>query len=548
VFGLDAVSPGFERSLVPRPSRLSARHVDRSQIAFFACALLAISSCGTPDARMTPQAEVTVLFPGDERALGPAADDAQKFLVFLPLLREDGGRATPRLAERWEHSPDYRTWTFHLRQDVRWHDGVPVTADDVIFSVELFAHPDVLFPTDLRLGVESFAAPDDHTFTITWKTPKGEAALPTWTVFYPKHLLKDLDPREFYEWEFWTHPIGNGPYRYVRHVPRTLLELEANPDFYAGKPAIDRVILKFGGANKLSELLSHDVDVALNLDRAEVIALKSDPDYRIYHAWAYTEPQALLWNNRHPFLSDARVRVPLTPSIDRRELLRLLAFPEEMPLVDGLSPWSRTARLYREGKLGGGIDHDPEEAERILEEAGWVDSDGDGVRERNEVEASLTLLASEGGLFGSLEPALFIQDQLRRVGVRMEIQPMEVSVVRARMRSGEFDAVIYDVPNVPEWLLDRDWFGEGSPIGYRNTEVVDLLEALTGEIDPAAQDVLYMRINEILRRDEPVTFLFPWVETFAAHRRLRGLHTPERAHPLWHMDELWLDPGPSVRP
>lgn len=508
-----------------------------------ACVVITISACAPSDKQLpTRGSTVTVFFEGDERVLGPAADDAQKFLMFLPLVRGYGYEATDRLAETWEHSPDYRTWTFQLRKDVRWHDGVPVTAHDVVFSLELFAHPDVLFPTDFLHEVESFSATDDHTFTISWTLPRGPSdARPGWTVYYPKHLLEGLDPKEFYQWEFWTQPIGNGPYRYVRHVPKTMMELEANSDFFAGQPAIARVVLKFGTGNKLTELASGNVDVALNVGLSDVAKLKADPEYGIYSLWASTEPQALLWNHRHPLLSDAIVRRSLTQAINRRELLRLLDFPEETPLVGGLSPWDRSDRFYREGKLDEGLPYDPEAAQRLLERAGWVDQDGDGIRERSGIKARFTLLARQGGLLSTLEPAVFIQDQLRRVGVEMEIQSMEPSVVRAAYRSGDFDAVIYDVPNVPQWLLQRDWFGDGSPIGYRNAEIVGLLEALTRELDPAAQDELYAQINEILRLDEPVTFLFPWVENFAAHRRLRGLRTPDRAHPLAYMDELWLE-------
>ena len=506
---------------------------------------VAAVGCGPgPDDSDQADSTVAVLFEGDEWLLGPAADDAQKFLMFLPLVRGFGHEATDRLAERWEHSPDYRTWTYHLRTDVRWHDGVPVTAHDMVFSLKLFAHPDVLFGTSQGVqSIELLTVPDDHTLTITWQKPNAYG-LDGWTVFYPKHLLEALDPKEFYQWEFWTHPVGNGPYRYVRHVPKTMMELEANPDFYAGEPAIERVVLKFSTANKLIELTSGNVEVILHVDHSDVPRLEADPRFRVYHLFAFTEPLALLWNHRHPLLADPLVRRALWQAIDRRELLEVLNFPEKTPVVGGLSPWARSRQLLREGKLDEGFAYNPEVARGLLERAGWFDREGDGTRERDGVQAHFTLLASAGGLISTREPAVFIQDQLRRVGVEMEIQSVAGSVAREAYRSGDFDAVIGVVPNVPEWLLQRDWFGEGSRIGYHNPEIVRLLEALTVYLDPSGQDTLYARINEILRRDMPVAFLFPWVETYAAHSRIRGLSTPDRAHPLMHMDELWIEEEP----
>ncbi len=200
--------------------------------------------------------------------------------MFLPLVtRDQSGQVQPRLAQRWQHSNDYREWTFHLRQDVRWHDGIPVTAHDIKFTLELFAHPDVLYDGIWR-GIKSITVPDDWTLRITYTRPTD--ALYTWTVYYPRHLLKDLEPKEFYDWEFWTHPVGNGPYRYVRHVPKTMIELEANPDFYKGKAKIDRVVLKFGGGTALTELLSGNVDAITSVNRANISKLAGDPRFRVY--------------------------------------------------------------------------------------------------------------------------------------------------------------------------------------------------------------------------------------------------------------------------
>lgn len=511
--------------------------------ALLAMALTA--GCGAGEAPPErPDSTITVLFESDEYALGPARDDWPKFLVFLPLVTGYGAEATPRLAERWERSPDLRTWTLHLRRDVRWHDGTPVTAQDIAFTLDLVAHPQVLFASGGIPGIESVEVPDDSTLRLSWAEPTPLGPLRGWKVFFPKHLLEGLEPSGFFRWEFWKRPVGNGPYRFVRSLPGTMIELEANPDFYAGRPAVDRVILKLATSNKVVELLSGNVDAVYYLTPADVLKLRGDPRFRIYHQWIHSEPQAIYWNQRHPLLADARVRRALGHAIDRRELARLLGFPDEMPLVGGLSPEFQADSLYRGGMWDSGPAYDPARAASLLDEAGWRDLDGDGARERAGVAAGFALLVWQGGIMSGREPALFIQDQLRRVGIRMRIEALDRSVARERFRARDYDATIYDVRNVPAELLRDDWFGNGSPTGYTNERIARLLQELTMEPDAEARHGLYARINEILREDAPVTFLFPWVETYAAHRRIRGLRTPDRAQPLAHMEHLWIEDEP----
>ena len=481
---------------------------------------------------------VTVLFEGDERVLGPRWNDHPQHLVFLTLVWENKkGEIEGRLAERWEHSPDYRTWTFHLRHDVRWHDRVPVTAHDVKFTMELLRHPDILSPQ--YPSFESITVLDDFTLMITFIKPKD--ARFGWIVYYPKHLLEDLDPKAFWEWEFWTQPVGNGPYRYVRHVPKTMIELEANPDFYKGKPKIERVVLKLGGGTKLTELLSGNVDAVAYLKHIDIPKLVTDPRFRIYHQWSYSEPVAIHWNQRHPLFRDPIVRRALTMAINRRELIQMLNYPEDTPIFDGLSSWRRAHRQYLTGKLGEPLAYNPDAAKQLLEAAGWRDQDGDGVRERAGEEARFTMLAGGGGILSGLEPAIYIQEQLRRVGIQVDIRHAERGVAGATFRAGEFDATIRSLDNDPVNLLRLQWFGTGSPIGYTNPVLVKLLRKLEFTIDPEAQDRVYRELGEILSTDMPVTFLFPWPETFAAHRRLQGLSSPYRPNPIAYMEELWIE-------
>jgi peptide/nickel transport system substrate-binding protein len=509
-------------------------------LAFTAAIALACGSCG--DSLVPDPSALTILFQSDDYVLGPSRDDTPKFLMFEPLVRSYGAMARPNLAERWEHSADFRTWTYHLRDDVRWHDGVPVTAHDVAFTLDLFRHPDVLFH-GFPQAIDTIAVPDDHTLVLRFKRPYRDA-LPGWPVYYPKHLLEDLDPERFFDWEFWKHPVGNGPYRYRRGVANTMQELEANPDYFLGRPPIDRVVLRLSTANLVTELVSGNVDAAYYVAPADIQKLTADPRFQVHYRWVFSEPQAIHWNQRHPFLRHATVRRALSHAVDRRELARLLSLPDGMPLVGGLSPSDRAGQLYRAGRLDPGPTFDPDLAARLLDQAGWVDSDGDGVRDRDGVPAAFTLLARRGGILSTLEPAVLLQARLRTLGVAMELRPMESVAYWRLYRAGDFDATINDVRNDPFDLLRSGFFADGTVIGYRNPEIVGLLESVTTTVDPESEDSLYTSINRILDRDMPVTFLFPYYEAYAAHRKVRGLSTPDAPDPVTAIMHLRVEEEP----
>lgn len=511
------------------------------------CVLLIAVACadGRPDAgtdapdsastaapATTGEDTLTVLYPSNERLFGPSHDDAPKMLMFLPLTDPAVGaegypavdsaadarclRRTGALAERWEHSADFRVWTVELREGLRWHDGEPVTARDIEFTVDLWKHPEVGHYA--AFGLDSAVAVDDRTVRFYLSRP-GDWPLQGWEVFYPEHLLGDEDPADFYEWEFWTRPVGNGPYRYVRHVPETMVELEANPDHHAGEPAIDRLRIKFsvaGSGTGLVELRSGNVDLLPQLPLTEAGFLEGDDRFHTHFVVSPAHSIWLLWNRRNPILGDAETRRALTRAIDRRTLHRLLRIPERVPVTD--APY--TPCQFRREALAEPWGHDPAESRRLLEEGGWRDGDGDGIRERDGEEFRFTLVAGEI----HDRAAVFIQDQLRRVGVKAEIALVEHSVLQDRLRSGDFDAGLERVAGL-EHLTDH-YLSEDSRLGPLPSTVTGLAARAREEPDPDRRDSLYAELMPIFRSDLPATWLHPSVSAIAARRDVRGIELP----------------------
>lgn len=513
-----------------------------------ACAALALLTAGCDGASREGEASsteaITILVPAEERVLGPVWDDTPKFLMFLPLVNYERGsycdEPTPALAERWEHSPDYRTWTVWLQPDVRWHDGVPVTAGDIKFTVDLLNHPDVLNYN--AFAVDSVAVLDEHTARVFLARP-GRWPLEGWATFYPKHLLESLDPKEFYDWEFWTRPVGNGPFRYVRHVSQTMMELEANPDYYRGKPRIERVILRFvsgGRGSGLLEMRSGDADLTSGLDLLGASQLARDPRFRIHYRVSTSHTRWLVYNPQHSLFQDVRVRRALTRAVDRHALHADLDFPAGLPLTD--APY--TVCQFVRGELTEPWSHDPVAAAELLEAAGWRDEDGDGVRETDGEEFRfLTLVAAEE------EPvALLLQHELRQVGVRMEIQRLDGSLILDRIRDGDFEAVIPPLWTFHPIMTSSGGGNDQSYAGFREAYpgIVGLFDVALEEPDFAEKERLYRELAREFRRELPAMFLYPGVGSIVAHRRIRGFDHDGWIPPGWRwafggLEWLWVE-------
>lgn len=500
----------------------------RRMVGLCACFVaLAGINCSRGDRPRAAGSTLTVLYPGDERRWPQS-------IVFLQMaVPDENGKMQGRLAKSWDHSSDYRIWTYHLRMDVRWHDGVPVTAHDVKFTLDLLSHPAVL---QRPPGAISVTVLDDSTVAITYNKGFARTTPETWTVYFPKHLLEDLDPSEFKSWEFWTRPVGNGAYRYVRHVPKTFIEFEANPDYALGRPNIDRLIVKFGPSS-VTELLSGSVDAVSHFRRgaADGLAIKGDPRFRVYYEiWDDIRGgRVVLWNQRNPLFSDSRVRRALTLAINRRELHRVLNMWEDLPIVDVVY----TERQYWQGALPEALPYDRELASQLLDQAGWRDLDGDGVRERDGREFRFPLVVDDGWQAA----AVYVQAQLRQVGIRMDITTLEPRVARGRTSAGEFDAALSGLSFEVDALVQ--FFGKDSPIGYRNARVTQLLDAAQNAQNPDEMDEIFRGLMPIFREGLPFTHLVLDVETYVAHRRVKGLSTPFRANPLDYgtAEHLWIE-------
>lgn len=511
-------------------SRCTRRGTRGVAVTLLMLSALTSAQCRQVDRSLSDGGETLTIHiaDGDERVLGPLGAYPW-FLVFLGIADYPEGAgdgpivdAVPELLNRWQHSEDYSQWTLHVREDVKWGDGTPVTAEDVKFSLELWTRPDVGY--DVRL-FETITVLDPHTLHVVFKRPvAGTIFQYNWLAVVPEHLLGELAIEELFRWPFWITPVGNGPYRYSRHIPGTMTELVANPDYYGEPPRIRTVVLRYGG-NPLTELLSGNVDIATGLRPIDAMQVRTDDRFQVDQTYGSGATWVIVWNHRNPLFADARVRRALTLAVDRRELFRVLQLPEDMPIVDVPT----RARHRRQGLSPPPLPYDPDGAKELLAEVGWVDADEDGTLERDDQEFQFTFIVDEQ----QSTYAILLQEQFRRIGIRMEIASFDRTTWRQRARAGDFDATL--------WLYSyiENFGGTDIFTGYSNAEITALRDSAWHTIDPELHDRHMRAMWRLFAQEIPVTYLHPPVFYRAAHRRVKGLETDIDF--IRDIEHLWIE-------
>ena len=490
-----------------------------------------IISCNKNKEIPTSKDSLTISYIGDERIFHQDYWGMEAcFLIFSPLVSHASrysGEIIPVLAESWTHSDDYKTWTVKLRKDIFWHDGVQMTASDIKFTFDLWFKVSGGYTRNIACELI-----DDFTFKIITKKPLS--SLSSWQVFYPKHLLEKLDPSEYYDWDFWLEPVGNGPYKFVRNMPKAMVEVEANPNYFGGDPKIKKVILKFSQTPALQELLSGNVDAITYAPREFLFKIEGDTRYKSYYWWG-ADIESLFWNHNNTLFKKAKVRRALTMAVNRRELSIVLNYPKNIPFSDVLY-----TRQQRDNKdFPAPISYDPNNAKKLLLECGWSDTNADNILDKDGVDFEFNLtVAVENSLM-----ATYIQDNFKRIGVRVNLVTLENSLVYQQLIHSDFEALIDSrFPNNENSLRRiRNFFGPDSYINYNNNKIDSILNLVTETGDKDEIDRLFKNLATIFEKDIPITFLMPKVQTNIVKSQVKGLKNLVKADPVMFMETLWIE-------
>ena len=469
-----------------------------------------------------------------------------------PKLKTSGDRDfLPALARSWTRR-DSTTLVFELDPRAHWHDGVRVTARDVVFTFSRAKDPEIAPRlADLLRQITSVTAEDDSRVVFHFARPYAEQFYDaTYHVApIPAHLLDTIPPDSVGRSSFATNPVGSGPYRWVRSVPGQFVELAAIPGFFLGRPKIDRVILRTAAepSARINLLLSGQADAMDVIPPPFLERVASDTTLRLISVPSSTIGY-LLFNQRdpknrsrpHPILADNRVRRAITLALDRNQLVQAVFGSQ------GMVPYGPVSQpLWIRQRSPGAEGPNVTEARRLLAATGWGDSDGDGTLDREGRPLRLVLsLPSTSGIRRQM--ALLIQEQLRRIGVQIELQQLEFPVYIERRSAGDFDVDFSAANQDPSPSgLTQSWTctGGSNVAGYCDRGVDSLMEqAIRGRGDPGER---WVEALKQIEKDAPATFLYAPAFMYAVNRRLRSVTiSPQSA---WFTLRKWsVSPGPAA--
>jgi peptide/nickel transport system substrate-binding protein len=472
------------------------------------------------------------LFAADNMARMVSDQMFDRLAEIGPGLGTVGDRGfVPRLAQRWEWGPDSLSIAFHLDPRARWHDGRPVRANDVRFSVELMKDPRTgTQATPFVANVDSVSVRDSLT-AVAWfkaRSPEQFYQMAYQVFVLPEHLLKDIPRDHLATSEAIQRPIGSGRFRFVRFEPGVRIELVADTGHYLGRPKLDRLLLVFTGDpnSAVTQLFSGQVDfldavppdAVPRLDSAE--HLRAVPYTILGYGFMSMNTRSPTGRNQpHPVFGDPVVRRALSMAVDREAMLRNVLGPRAVlgsgPYPKHLSDTTVKAPTF-----------DRARAESLLDSAGWRRG-ANGTRAKNgrPLAFSITVPTTSAP---RMRYAVLLQEQFRNVGAAVEIQSLEFNAVQQRLTSGNFDATLVVVgQDPPRTGIAQFWTTAGlPPTGsnygrYTNAAVDALVDSLAYTGDPARADAQWRRASQMIIQDAPAIWLYEYQQTAGAHRRIR---------------------------
>jgi len=521
--------------------KLSQRQNLRFWVFFLlSAAIVAAAGCGSPQAEKEYGGPDTGPAYGDlliEASIGdastlipPLASDAASHdvagLIYNGLVKYDGDlNLVGDLAESWDISEDGLVITFKLRQGVKWHDGAPFTAHDVLFTYQVMVDPKTptAYGEDYK-QVKKAEVLDDYTFRVTYPQPFAPA-LGSWTLaILPKHLLEGQDITQS---PLARKPVGTGPFKFQEWSAGDKIILSYNPDYFEGRPYLNGYIflVKPDLATMFLELK------AGNIDRMGLTPLqyKRQTAYakfrRLFNKYKYVSFSYtyLGYNLEDPRFADRRVRQALTQAINKQEIVEgvLLGLGQEATGPYKPGTWFYNPEVPR-------FSYDPQRAKALLAEAGWHPN-SEGILEKDGKPFEFTILTNQGNDL-RVRTGEIIQRRLKEIGIVVKLRTVEwAAFIKEFIDKGRFEAVLlgwttgqdpdlYDI-----WHSSKTKPGELNFIHYKNPEVDRLLEEGRHTFDREKRKQAYFRFQKIIAEDQPYTFLFVPDALPAVHKRFRGI-------------------------
>ncbi len=462
--------------------------------------------------------------------LPPLASDAASHsvagLIYNGLVKYDGDLTLRGdLAESWEVSPDGLTITFKLRRGVKWQDGAPFTAQDVLFTYQTMIDPKT--PTAYSgdyLQVKQAEALDDYTFRVTYPKPFAPA-LGSWGLaMLPRHLLAGKDITKS---PLARRPVGTGPYKFQEWRAGEKIALTYNPDYFEGRTYLNGYlyVVKPDLATMFLELKAGNID-RMGLTPLQYTRQTQYPKFqRLYNKYRYIPFSYIYlgYNQEDTRFADRRVRQALTHGINRQEIIDgvLMGLGQECTGPYKPGAWFYNPEVPR-------FPYDPQKARALLADAGWRPN-AQGILEKDGRPFEFTILTNQGNKIRE-DAAVIIQRRLQEIGILVKIRTVEwAAFIKEFIDKGRFEAVLLgwntglDPDQYDIWHSSKTKPGELNFIHYNNPQVDALLDEGRHTFDMEKRRRAYFKIQDIIAEDQPYTFLFVPEALPAISKRFRGI-------------------------
>ena len=513
---------------------------------------------GTP----VPGGELTVAIDADPPSLSTLVDAdwlaslitdhrVYEALIRLNVMNAPKYEYMPELAERWDLSEDKKTYTFHLRQGVKFHDGTPFTARDCIATFDKI-RDQTTKAAHIRALLEelaSYSAPDDFTFVMVWKKPYAFTLNTLEGIgIQPASAIKKLSGKQWNEAAtnaLNRKPNGTGPFKFVTWESNSKIVLDRNAEYWGKKTYVDRLVFRIVPDAtvrlQLAERGETDLSPKVTSDQwrrmADNATLRKDWNRSRF---APNQYGWIGWNEDRPMFKDKRVRRALTLLTDRPGIIEKLMYGLPRP-AECIFYWN-SPQCDPELKP---LPYDPPAAIKLLDEAGWKDSDNDGVRDKGGTPFRFVFMipsaSEEAARWGAK-----VKEDMARAGIAMDIQRVEWSSFLKRLVEHSFDAcTLLWANSSPYQDPTQVWHsssvkGGSNYIGFKNAEIDSIIERARLEFDDAARAALYRKLGEILHEEQPYTIMYTRAELDLLHKRIKGA-IPNLGS--WNYETIWIDPA-----
>lgn len=478
--------------------------------------------------------------PGFPQALNPvlANDDASRSvnaLLFNGLTKiDENGQSVPDLAQSWEVSPDGKQYTFVLRSNARWHDGMPVTADDAVFTYTLLQDPSYQGPLGVVWREVTVEKADERTVKLSLQKDSFAPFLEYTSLgLLPAHLLEGISARDLMSHRFNVQPVGTGPFR-MKEVKPDQIVLESAATYFGPKPYLNRVVFRVYPNQKtiLTALERDEVEGVPQLDPADIGRITRDKKLSLYDA-----PQAsltlLFFNTNSPILSDRTVRQAAAHAVDRQKLIEVgrqgRARRADSPILP--ASWAYNADLKR-------YDFDPAKARALLDQAGWkLETPESTVRTKDGKRLRLVLLTNDRR--ERVRLAEEIQQQLTAVGFEVEVQATGAGGLiqdfllprRYEMALYSWDFNGFDPDPYALWHSSQRAPQGLNVTGFNHRRSDELLEKARQVTDQAERTKLYQEFQTVFTDELPGLPLYYPTYDFAISSKIKGVKTGVIASP-----------------